>query len=282
MLTKTIKLLSVLLFIGLTTQLSLAQQQNQQASGNAPPQPQYVDFTGFKGKVLEVKNRDPRSLVSLLSPLGSGFKGAELRPNTEFKTITVRDFPENIAAIEEALKRLDVPLPVSPKSAATPLPNAEMRLHVLLASNDETGKPETYPAEIQKVVKELQSTLSYKNYVPVTIVVHRGIISAVPANSGGRVRGLAIVGNPLFTREVTLPYEMTFERIEPESKIEDNGRIYIRNFNFDIGGGNDLNYTGNSRVSTTLTLREGEQVVVGTSSLKDKGLVLIMSIKVIK
>lgn len=279
MLTKTIGLIFISLLVCVLGTASLAQQNNQQANNKDP---QYVDFTGFKGKVLEVKNRDPRSLVSLLSPLGSGFKGAELRPNTEFQTITVRDFPENIAAIEEALKRLDVPLPVSPKSAATPLPNAEMRLHVLLASNDETGKPETYPAEIQKVVKELQSTLSYKNYVPVTIVVHRGIISAVPANSGGRVRGLAIVGNPLFTREVTLPYEMTFERIEPESKIEDNGRIYIRNFNFDIGGGNDLNYTGNSRVSTTLTLREGEQVVVGTSSLKDKGLVLIMSIKVIK
>lgn len=279
MLTKTIRLIFISLLVCLLGSASLAQQSNQPAPDK---EPQYVDFTGFKGKILEVKNRDPRDLTVILMPLGSGFKGAELKPNSEFKTITVRDFPENIAAIEEALKRLDVPLTVSAKPAATPLPNAEMRLHVLLASNDDTGKAESYPADIQKVVKELQSTLSYKNYVPVTTIIHRGIISAVPANSGGKVRGLAIVGTPLFTREVTLPYELAFDRIEPESKIEDNGRIYIRNFNFDIGGGNDVNYTGNSRVSTTLTLREGEQVVVGTSSLKDKGLVLILSVKVIK
>ena len=28
--------------------------------------PDYVDFTGFKGKVFEVKHRDPRSLVDAL------------------------------------------------------------------------------------------------------------------------------------------------------------------------------------------------------------------------
>jgi hypothetical protein len=221
-------------------------------------------------------------LAVILAPLASGFKGAELRPNSEFKTITVRDFPENIAAIEEALKRLDVPLPVSTKPANAPMPNAELRLHVLLASNGEAVKADPLPTDMQKVIKELQSTLSYKNYIPVTSVVHRVLISSVPGATNGRVKGQAVVSNSLFERAVTLPYEMSFDGITPELKAEDNGRIYIRNFSFDIGGGNDVNITGNSRVSTTLTLREGEQVVVGTSSLRDKGLILILSVKVIK
>ncbi|MEP7336382.1 MAG: hypothetical protein ABI977_01340 [Acidobacteriota bacterium] len=276
MLTNPIRIFISLVLLSLMVVAALAQQTTQQTANK---ESNYVDFTGFKGKILEVKNRDPRDLVFILMPLTSGFKGAELRPNSDYKTITVRDFPENIAAIEDALKRLDVPLPVSAKSATAALPNAELRLHVLLASNGEAGKADPLPADVQKVVKELQSTLSYKNYTPVTAIVHRALLTT---GSSGRVKGLAVVGSPFFDRAVTLPYELAFDGISPELKIEDNGRIYIRNFSFDIGGGNDINLTGNSRISTTLTLREGEQVVVGTSSLKDKGLILILSVKVIK
>ncbi|MEO6723757.1 MAG: secretin N-terminal domain-containing protein [Blastocatellia bacterium] len=265
------------MLLSLVAIAALAQQNTPQTTNK---ESNYVDFTGFKGKILEVKNRDPRELVAILAPLGSGFKGASLQPNSEFKTITVRDFPENIAAIEEALKRLDVPLPVSAKPVNAPMQNAELRLHVLLASNGETVKADPLPADVQKVIKELQSTLNYKNYIPVTAIVHRTVLTS--GASVGRVKGLAVVSNSLFDRAVTLPYELAFDGIFPELRNEDNGRIFIRNFSFDIGGGNDLNLTGNSRISSTLTLREGEQVVVGTSSLKDKGLILILSVKVIK
>jgi hypothetical protein len=274
-----IRIFTSLMLVSLLAVLTLAQQNAQQTTNK---ESNYVDFTGFKGKILEVKNRDPRELVSILAPLTSGFKGSELKANAEYKTITVRDFPENIAAIEEALRRLDVPLPVSPKPTAVPLPNVEMRLHVLLASNGEAIKTEQLPADIQKVVKELQSTLNYKNYVPITAIVQRMLLSPNPGGNVGRAKGMVVVGAPLFNREYTLPYELAFDGISPESRTEDSGRIFIRNFTFDIGGGNDVNLTGNSRISTTLTLREGEQVVVGTSSLKDKGLILILSVKVIK
>lgn len=280
MLTNLIRIFTVLMLLSLFAILALAQQNNPQTANKDS---NYVDFTGFKGKILEVKNRDPRDLVTILSPLASGFKGAELKPNFEFKTITVRDFPENIAAIEEALKRLDVPLPVSTKPAATPQPNAELRLYVLLASSGEVIKADPLPTDIQKVVKELQSTLNYKNYFPVTAIVHRGLLYSVAGvNNAGGVKGQAVVSNALFERPVTLPYELRFDSVSPESRTEDNGRIYIRSFSFDIGGGNDILLTGQSRISTNLTLREGEQVVVGTSSLKDKGLILVLSVKVIK
>src|SRR2546430_793603 len=73
-----------------------------------PPTPSYVTEKGFKSKVFEVKHRDPAALVDSVGPLASGFKGALVTANREMQTITVRDFPENVAAIEEALKRLDV------------------------------------------------------------------------------------------------------------------------------------------------------------------------------
>src|SRR5688572_12824915 len=65
----------------------------------------------FKTKIFELKYRDPGTLANVVRQLGSGFKGAGISTNAEFKTITVRDFPENIATIEEAIKRLDTPAP---------------------------------------------------------------------------------------------------------------------------------------------------------------------------
>jgi type II secretory pathway component GspD/PulD (secretin) len=84
----------------------------QQPNATATPNPESDAVTErFKSKVFEVKYRDANSLANVLYHLGSGFKGATVSASTEFKTITVRDFPENLVTIEEAIKRLDVPAP---------------------------------------------------------------------------------------------------------------------------------------------------------------------------
>jgi len=133
-----------------------AQQATTPAPQPTPARtPDYVDFTGFKGKVFEVKHRDPRSLVDALRVLGSGFKGSTISVSDEFKTLTVRDFPENLAAIEEALKRLDTPQP--------PQPDIELRMNVLLASNVD-GIANQYPTDLGDVIKQLQAMLNYKSY----------------------------------------------------------------------------------------------------------------------
>src|SRR6185295_201352 len=97
------------------------------APSPAKSEPDYVTEKGFKSKVFEVKYRDAYNLSQVLRQLGSGFRGASMSASTEFKTLTVRDFPENLATIEEALKRLDVP------TAARP--NIELHMHILVASN---------------------------------------------------------------------------------------------------------------------------------------------------
>ena len=79
----------------------------------------YVTERTFKSKVFEVKYRDPNSLANVVSRLGSGFKGAAISASSEFRTITVRDFPENLATIEEAIKRLDTPAAPAPKHRAS-------------------------------------------------------------------------------------------------------------------------------------------------------------------
>src|SRR5262245_37557260 len=80
----------------------------------------------FKVKLFEVKHRNPESLRNALRALGSGVGGSEIEANTTLRTLTVRDYPENISAIEEGLKRLDVP-----EQSPTPL---EFQIHLISAS----------------------------------------------------------------------------------------------------------------------------------------------------
>src|SRR4051812_1063480 len=67
---------------------------------------------GLRNRVFEIKYRDPDSLIAVIKLLGSG-TGA-MSVSNEYNTITVRDYAENLATIEEAIKRLDTPSPATP------------------------------------------------------------------------------------------------------------------------------------------------------------------------
>lgn len=274
MFTKTIKLLSVLFLICLSVQLSLAQQQGNQQAANTTnqPQPQYVDFSGFKGKVLEVKNRDPRSLVSLLTPLGSGYKGAVLNANSEFKTITVRDFPENIATIEEALKRLDVPMPS--KAAEAPKPDVEIYGYVLIASPGDAAGSD-YPKAIEDVVKQLQSNLAFKNYRLLTSIVQRTRLGGSVTSAGTAV---------LSDKSITANYEFLVSKVSSENEGGEVSPLVLNNLNLSFVGQNTAEgqSPGSARLNTSLKLKDGEKVVVGTASLRDKALILVLTTKILK
>jgi type II secretory pathway component GspD/PulD (secretin) len=131
MLIKTTRLIAVIACALLPLSTTFAQQNQTQTRQT---ESQWVDFSGFKGKIFDIKNRDPMELINILQPLGSGFKGAIMKSNSEYKTITVRDFPENIAVIEEAIKRLDVPPPPKPTQPLRPTyPDIEVFTYVLIA-----------------------------------------------------------------------------------------------------------------------------------------------------
>jgi type II secretory pathway component GspD/PulD (secretin) len=158
-----------------------------QTSGNttAPPADNYVTEKNFKSKVFDVKYRDPASLANVLSRLTSGFKGAAITSSSEFRTITVRDFPENLLTIEEAIKRLDVPAPSRP--------NIELHMHALIASNAGSGGAAP-PAEIKDVLDQLRGTLNFKNYELAATVVER--LTDTPRGFNGSGTSELPSGNP--------------------------------------------------------------------------------------
>src|SRR5207237_7796453 len=140
------------LFISVLSATTVGYAQRQPTPS---PSDYYVTNSGFKNRVFEVHNRMPEDLVPVVRLLTSGFKGAALSASNEFRTITVRDFPENIAAIDEAIKRMDKP--------EASRPDIELRMHVLLASNQPTTLNQ-YPADLKDAIGEMQRTLNYKEY----------------------------------------------------------------------------------------------------------------------
>lgn len=266
--------------LSLITILALAPMTfGQQATTPAPSPaaaakgPDYVEEKGFKGKVFEIKYRDPIGLVQVIRPLGSGFKGATTSVDKEFKTLTVRDFPENIAAIEEAIKRLDTP------EAARP--DIEFSVHVLIASNA-AGGSEDYPAELTDVVKQLKSALRFKSYALMTSGVHR----AKPG--GGGVENSGVAESKLFASVPTPPnpifYEYNLDSISIDT-ASGTPTVQIGRFLFNmrvpLNLGTSVQYQ-NIGFRSPVGLHQGEKVVVGSTTMGDKGLVVVVSAKLIK
>ena len=253
-------------------------QTPQPAPAAAPKEPEYVQEKGFKSRVFEIKNRNVYELANVLRPLGSGFKGASLSGNSEFRTITVRDFPENIATIEEAVKRLDVPESAPPKA------DIEFHVHILVASNTPATNDD-FPAELNNVIKQMQGALRYKNYDVMTSAIHRasGDGNSVSNNGVAESKLFNVStpgGNPIFYN-----YELNSVRLNANASAA--AMVSIRQFRFrvriplNVGGPGPAIQYQDVGFDTPVTLHDGEQVVVGTTTMGDKGLIVVLSARVL-
>lgn len=236
--------------------------QGAQASGD-----DYVAGKGFKNRIFDIKNADPNLLLVALRPLGSGFRGATMVVSQELKTLTVRDFPENIATIEEALRRLDVAPPASP--------NIELRMHVLIGSNTDASS-ESLPAELKDVVTQLRAMLNYKGYSLMSSMIER-----TRTNTRAFLgNGVAEVGAPLAaTGKLSIPFEYKIEGVSLGSNATGATVVNIKEISFSTTPTQQLSHM--TRVSTSVGLRDGEKVVLGTASLRDTSLIIVLSAKLL-
>ena len=271
----------MLSFIAVT--LLCAAAANAQPSQQPAPTPAPEDGQArrsLRSRVFEIKHRDPRNLLGVLALLGSSVGGSTMSFNEEFKTITVRDFPENISTIEEAIKRLDVPEPARP--------GVEFHVHILVATNRPFGDAAApYPDELGAVIKQLQTTINYKHYQLLTSQVLR------TKEQGARqvsVKGVSELKlrpeteaskNPIF-------YEFRFENITLDAPTSNASKIQIGQFAFSMKvpllvstGTGALQYQ-DIGFHTPVNMREGEKVVVGTTSMEDKGIVVVLTGAIMK
>jgi hypothetical protein len=261
------KITALLIAIMSVTMLAHAQTtQTPTASDN------YVTNSGFKNRVFEVQNRTPEDLVPVIRLLTSGFKGAQLSASNEFRTITVRDFPENIAAIDEAIKRMDKP------EAARP--DIELRMHVLLASNQTTTLNQ-YPADLKDAIGELQKTLNYKEYYLMTSIVQRTRDSRGERPGYLQGSGSAEIGWPSGSAGGAVKRLITyqFDASSIALTMGPTGGFEMQLGRFDFS----LSVPGNiAKIHSDVKIREGEKVIVGTAGFNDTALILVMTARVIK
>jgi hypothetical protein len=204
--------------------------------------------------------------------LGSGFQGAGISVNTELRTLTVRDFPENIAAIEDAIRRLDQP--------AAAEPQIELHLYVLIGSNDSAAQ-HSAPPELTDVLKELRSALRYSSYALMTAGVQR-------TRAGRGIEGSGVAENKLLGvtppdgKPIFYSYELRGITVHPSG---DRDSIDVDNFDFQMrvpivmGAQTQYQAVG---FHTPVTLRGGEKIVVGTTSMGDKALIVVVTATVVR
>lgn len=241
----------------------------QQPAATPRPEPDYVTEKGFKSQIFDVKYRDASSLAQVLRNLGSGFKGATVQSNSEFKTITVRDFPENLATMEEAIKRLDVP--------AAPRANIELHMHVLIASNTSGGNTEM-PAELRDVLTQLRGTLNYRNYELAASVVQRLTATERMLQGSGTAE---LISGTAGTANISMPYEYYINNVSIIQDVTGGPNVRISEFSFNSSSPAGTGWD-RARIQTALNLRDGEKVVVGTAALRNRALVIVLTASFIK
>jgi hypothetical protein len=269
-------LLTVLIATGLVLAAAPAaaqqqpQQQQPRPAPTAAPSDNYVDHKDFKAVVFTVRHRDPETLLPVLRLLTSGHKGAGVTSDRTFRAITVRDFPENVASIEEAIKRLDTP--------EGERPTVELRMHALLASNSAPAPgAEQPPADLRDVLTQLKSTLNFKNYEVLTSVVQRtresrgrepgyitGDGTGEMLNAGGEKKGFN--------------YSFTADSLSFTPAASGAASVQLGNFNFAIRSAE----IGQARIRSDVSLREGERVVVGTAGVGNRALILVLTARTVK
>lgn len=224
---------------------------------------------GMRSKVFQVKHQDVETLVDALKPLTSGVPGAMLRENESLRTVAVRDFPENLAGIEQAIKRLDV--------AGVARPDVELRIHVLVGLPSLVNGPVQYPSELDGVVRQLSATLSYRSYHQIAALSQR-----IRPEGGASGKGELALGPPVTEQNASAQFDYSINSVSVvPSAAQGSGplQVRLRRFRFELEGGPAL---GEAEVSTGLTLRDGEKVVVGTGSLKNRAMIVVLSAKLLR
>ena len=235
------------------------------AQDKKPAEPDYNTVREFRNKIFEIHNRDPRVVAQSVKLLGSGFKGADISVSSELKTITVRDFPENIAAMEEAIKRLD--------HAAPQTPDIEFKISVLIGSKSALNAA-SIPEELEPVVKQLQSTLRYSHYGLMTAAVQR-------TKPGDGVRGSGVAESTLLgmtpNQERPVFYDYNLTRIgATETGVDVERFSFSMRVPIVVKSGGEVQYQ-NVGFETPVSLRDKERVVIGTTTMGDKALIVVVT-----
>jgi len=222
----------------------LAAQAPPPAETAPPPRPN-------ERRIIQAKYADVKDLANVL-----GVFGYHIEANRELRVLAVSAPPDVMTAIEDAVKRLDVP-------AAAPK-DVDLIVYLVLASLQADG-PGGIPPELQPIANELKGLFSFKGFRMLDTILLR-------TQPGNMASANGVIGESEKT-----PYVFV---VRPSAVTEDPKGRLIRLDNLKL----TLHVPGGleAGINTEITVREGQKVVVGKSNMggTDKALILVVTAKV--
>ncbi len=218
-------------------------------------------------KVFHVEHVNVARLQHLLSIFE-----VMVEADLELKVIAVKGMPDGVAAVEAAIKRLDVPPP--------PAKNIELTVYMLNAT-EAPAAGATIPSELDEVVRQLESVFAYKGFRLWETVILR----AREGEAGGQKNLHGVIPG------MGASYDFTFSSavIVPDEK---GNVIRINRLTMGMGSARDADTDAEGEepasraavIKTDIDVREGQKVVVGKANVgvKEKSaLILVVTARVL-
>lgn len=212
---------------------------------------------GWPVRVFQVKYADVNRLANVFSAFG-----VQVHRDENLKILSVRAPREILDAIDEALKRLDIPSP--------PDRNIDLTVYLLIGSLQGTPS-DALPKDLEPVIKQLKTVFNYQGFRLLDTLLMRD-----REGEGGGVNGAVVLG----VRDTPAnPYSF---RIGSATITSDGKERLIRinrlQFSLSTGG------TSQVGVDTGIDIREGQKVVVGKANFgnSDNALILVLTAKLVE
>ncbi|HYR86399.1 MAG TPA: hypothetical protein VE422_20095 [Terriglobia bacterium] len=208
----------------------------------------------WETKIFQIKYVEPGELRRALSM----FRADTNESGGALRVMSVRAPKEIMPAIEDAIKRLDVP-PSSPGRSA------ELTVFILMAS-DQTDPTTALPAALQPVVNQLKTVLAYKGYQLADILFARG--------TDGRdiqLRGALPIAIPTLPNAQAGPANPNYllqGRFRIENSDSKTPTLRFTSMQFTLAS---------VMIMTDVEIPQGQQIIVGKASMGDRAFILVMS-----
>ena len=218
----------------------------------------------LKTKMFDIHYQFPRDVFRAIKTMGTVGTGADMSYNDEMHTITVKDYPENIAAIEEAIARLD-----KPKIAAS----VELKISMLIGSKTPLPGSPTVPDDLAPVVKQLQSTLRYSHYG--LLATNIQLTKVGEGLEGSGVAEPTLIGNTS-TNPVFYNYRLINIRVE-DGVVNVENVIFGLKVPLQMNKGTQYQDVG---FKTPVSIKQNEKLVIGTTTMGDRAVIVVLMAKV--
>jgi hypothetical protein len=231
--------------------------QDQKKDEIQTPQPQIQ-------KLFVLKYADPNQVNNLIRVFTNN-----TNPNSEMHAIAVSATPSAMAAIEDAIKRLDVP-------ASAPQ-NIELTGYLLTGTDAEGVASPALPKELDSVVTQLKSAFAYKSYKLADVMTLRGRTGQGQVSTSGSGGSVNIGGA---SEPIINQFRINGLSVSPDGaihleRLSLSSRVPVATGSFgSTSGGSGVSPLVNTQftyqdigINTDLDVKEGQKVVVGKMAM---------------